>query len=72
MSLGIIVMHLVCIVQRLVSSNKHTKYTSAASCSAKTAPAWMWNPVYSSAQFHEPTSRMIISELGVQWTSEIF
>jgi hypothetical protein len=40
MSLGMMVMRLAWMAQRLVSSNSPTRYASAASCSAETAELW--------------------------------
>ena len=45
MSLGIIVHCLVCIAQRLLSSNKLIRYASLASCKAMTAVPWNLIPV---------------------------
>ena len=56
MSLGIIVTHFACMVQRLVSSMRLTKYASAASCRHITALPWKHRS-------YLPTSR------AISWTS---
>ena len=45
MSLGIIVHHLVCIAQRLLSLNKLIRYASLASCKAMTTVPWNLIPL---------------------------
>ena len=58
MSLGMMVTRLAWMAHRLVSSNRPTKYTSLASCSANTAELWNRKSVLKSVRFLEQDAGM--------------
>jgi len=59
MSLGIIVTRLAWIAHKLVSSNRPTRYASAASCNASTAWLWKRRSVCNKNQNHQKHPKLL-------------